>query len=172
MNSRELLLLRHAKSDWNTGADSDYGRPLSKRGLRDAPRVGHWLDRQGLRPDLIIASLATRAGETARAVCKGLGIEGVPIHWEERVYEASLQTLLTVLGECPEQAPRVLLVGHNPGLERLLAYLCGPDIEASPDGKVLPTATLAHMGLPWDWRTLQPGSGRLIALTRPAAMDA
>nr|VFK24402.1 MAG: phosphohistidine phosphatase [Candidatus Kentron sp. MB]VFK30671.1 MAG: phosphohistidine phosphatase [Candidatus Kentron sp. MB]VFK75353.1 MAG: phosphohistidine phosphatase [Candidatus Kentron sp. MB] len=170
MSSRELLLLRHAKSDWRT-AESDFHRPLSKRGERDAPRVGKWLHRWGLRPDLVISSPAIRARQTACKVGEALGIEEEQIEWKTRIYDSSPGILLAVLAECHEQSGRVLLVGHNPELARLLVYLCGSALEMPVDGKVLPTATLARIGMPLDWRELQPDSGALISVTRPAAMD-
>lgn len=169
-DTRELLLLRHAKSDWKTPVDSDFQRPLSKRGVRDAPRVGRWLNRRGLLPDLVIGSPAVRARRTALDACQAMGIPEERIAWDGRIYDAVPGTLLTVLGSCPEVA-RVLLVGHNPGLESLLVFLCGPDLEPSPDGKILPTATVARIAMPQDWRAPQPGSGRLLSLTRPVAME-
>nr|VFK13023.1 MAG: phosphohistidine phosphatase [Candidatus Kentron sp. LFY] len=169
-NTRELLLLRHAKSDWKVAVSSDFERPLSKRGARDAPRVGQWLNRQGLRPDLVISSPATRAHRTARQVCKAFGIEENHIDWEARIYDSDTRVLLDILAECSPQAARVLLVGHNPGLVLLLTYLCSA-LESPPDGKILATATLARLGMPPDWRALHPGSATLLSLTRPAAMD-
>nr|VFJ58388.1 MAG: phosphohistidine phosphatase [Candidatus Kentron sp. DK] len=168
-DSRELLLLRHAKSDWGTQADSDFERPLSRRGARDAPRVGRWLKARNLAPDLVVSSPAARARRTAGAACGAMGIPEDRIVWEPRVYDAVPGTLLTVLGACVGVA-RVLLVGHNPGLESLLRYLCR-SLPLPPDGKLLPTATLAHIAMPSDWQMLQPGSGHLVSLTRPAAMD-
>nr|VFJ51791.1 MAG: phosphohistidine phosphatase [Candidatus Kentron sp. FW]VFJ56652.1 MAG: phosphohistidine phosphatase [Candidatus Kentron sp. FW] len=170
-SARELLLLRHAKSDWDAGAESDFERPLSKRGRRDAPRVGQWLRQEGLEPDLVISSPAVRARQTARKACKAFGIRADQIDWEARVYDASLGMLLDILAGCRQQTGRVLLVGHNPGLALLLTYLCGSTLEPPSDGKVLPTATLARMGMPSDWRELPTDSGSLISLTRPAAMD-
>ncbi|VFN00156.1 MAG: phosphohistidine phosphatase [Candidatus Kentron sp. G] len=164
--TRELLLLRHAKSDWKRAVGSDFERPLSERGARDAPRVGQWLHRQGPRPDVVLGSPATRARRTACEVCKMLEFPETHIDWEPQIYDATLGTLLAVLGAC-RQAPVTLLVGHNPGLESLLVYLCGADLEQPADGKLLPTAALARIHLPSEWRALQAGSGRLVSLTRP-----
>lgn len=69
---RELLLLRHAKSDWDSDVASDFERPLAKRGKNDAPKVGSWLYREGLVPDHVVSSPATRARQTAIKVCKRL----------------------------------------------------------------------------------------------------
>ena len=65
---RELLILRHAKSAWDTNAPSDFERPLAKRGRRAAPRVGRWLEEQGLIPDHVVSSPAERAKQTVIAV--------------------------------------------------------------------------------------------------------
>jgi len=168
---RELLLLRHAKSDWKTPVDSDFERPLSKRGKRDAPRVGEWLHRQGLLPDRVISSPAARAHRTADKACKVLGIEENHIHWEPQIYDADIRALLNVLATCPQQFQRVLLTGHNPGLEGLLIYLCGSMLEHPADGKLLPTATVARIRMPLDWQSLPADAGHLLSLTRPVEMD-
>ena len=73
--SRELLILRHAKSAWDTPAETDFDRPLNGRGKRDAPRIGAWLMAQALLPDHVIASPARRARQTTRRVCKELGLD-------------------------------------------------------------------------------------------------
>ena len=170
-DTRELLLLRHAKSDWNATIKLDFERPLAKRGARDAPRVGQWLSRQGLWPDLIISSPAIRARQTVCEACKVLGIKEKHINWEARIYDSNIQVLLSILAQCRPQAQRVLLVGHNPDLTLLLTYLCGSTFEPPPDGKILPTATLARILMPLDWRKLQPASATLVSLTRPTTMD-
>lgn len=169
---RELLLLRHAKSDWAGPAQSDFDRPLAGRGKKEAPKVGDWLRRQGLVPDRVVSSPARRARQTTKRVCEGLGYDTAQVVWEPRVYEAEVGTLLAVVGECPPTARRVLLVGHNPGLENLLAYLWGSACVVPADGKLLPTAAVAWLELPEDWSVLGFGSGALRALTRPADMEA
>jgi len=165
--SRHLLLMRHAKSDWDTDALTDFERPLSKRGKQDAPRMGRWIDTQGLRPDHVVSSPAIRAEETASLVCEVLDISQAEIDWDQRIYEASLNNLLTVLGEQPRDVNRVLLVGHNPGMDELIRYLWGDDIQFPPDGNLMPTATLAHLSMPDDWRALEYGCAQLNSLTRP-----
>ncbi len=164
---RELLILRHAKSDWDTPAASDFERPLAKRGKKDAPRVGEWLYREGLIPRLIVSSPAQRARETALKVCKCLDLPRKRIVWDQDVYDADLHTLLAVLARVPVAADLVLLVGHNPGLEELLRHLAGGDVEESPDGKLLPTATVARLEMPNDWSALAPGCAALVSIVRP-----
>jgi phosphohistidine phosphatase len=167
---RELLILRHAKSDWDSGVAADFNRPLSKRGKNDAPRVGAWLYREGLVPDLVVSSPAERARQTASKVCKCLDIKKGRIHWDRDIYEAEAQTLLSVLSRCPPDAATVLLIGHNPGLEHLLMHLVGDDLEIPDDGKLLPTATVARLEMPDDWHDLPCGSAQLVSITRPKSL--
>lgn len=164
---RELLVLRHGKSAWHTDAPTDFERPLAPRGKRDAPKMGRWLEAQGLRPDHVVSSPARRARQTARRVAKALDMDREGILYDDRIYESGLYDLLAVLAECPEESRRVLLVGHNPGLETLVEHLGGSDVTVPEDGKLLPTATLAHLRLPADWQNLGAGIAELVSMTRP-----
>lgn len=167
---RELLILRHAKSDWGSGAQNDFERPLSRRGKHDAPRVGAWLYREGLVPDHVLSSPAERARQTTLKVCKGLDIGKKHIVWEPDLYEAAVPHLLEALARCPSHAATVLMVGHNPGLEELLQYLVGEDLEMPDDGKLLPTAALARLEMPDDWAQLERGCAQLVSITRPKGL--
>jgi phosphohistidine phosphatase len=124
-----------------------------------------------LTPSHVVSSPAERALRTALKVCKQIGITKQDIHLDRRIYDASLEDLLQVLADCPSDLPRVMIVGHNPGLELLLEYLCGPDkIPVSGDGKLLPTATLACITLPDNWSTLDMGVAELVSITRPRSL--
>ncbi len=164
---RELLILRHAKSDWDSGAANDFDRPLAKRGKRDAPKVAAWLYREGLVPDHVISSPAERARQTATKVCEGLDIKKKRIVWESDIYQAGVPELLEVLARCPTKAGTVLIIGHNPGLEELVSYLAGEDLDLPQDGKLLTTSAVARLEMPDEWGRLAPGSGQLISITRP-----
>lgn len=168
--SRELLILRHAKSDWDSGGVADFDRPLAKRGKKDAPRIGAWLYREGLVPDHVVSSPAERSRATALKVCKVLEIGKKRISWEPEVYEAGLEDLLGVLAHCPQGTPTTLLVGHNPGLELLLRHLTGDDLDMPKDGKLLPTATLARLEMPWEWGHLERGCAQLVSIVRPKGL--
>jgi len=166
--TRELLLLRHGKSDWSADVD-DYHRPLKDRGKRGAQRIGVWLAQQKMVPDLIVTSPAERALVTAQKACKAMGNGAAGIQLDRRIYEAVVDDLLAVLGDCPQDAGRVMLVGHNPGLEHLLDWLASTTPETD-DGKLLPTATLARLQMPADWGVLVAGCARLDAITRPGTL--
>ena len=167
---RELLLMRHAKSDWSSAGMTDFERPLNQRGREAAPKMGRWLSQYQLIPDYVISSPALRAKQTVQQACGEIGFPLNNIIWEPRIYEASLPTLLTVLGECPARNKRALLVGHNPGLDRLLLHLSA-DIPASPDGKFMVTAAVAHLTMPDDWSDLAQGCGELQQLQRPRELE-
>jgi phosphohistidine phosphatase len=164
--SRELMILRHGKSDWNVGV-GDFYRPLADRGTRGAQHMGVWLWRQGLQPDHIVSSPAARALVTAETLCNAMGRGSGAIHRDERIYEASPDDLTAVLHDCPTDTARVMLVGHNPGLEMLLMWLAGESLAMPEDSNLLPTATLARLEMPDDWASLKAGCARVISVTRP-----
>ena len=166
---RELLLLRHGKSDWDVGVD-DFHRPLKDRGKRDAQRIGVWLSRQKMLPDYIVSSPAERALVTAQKACKAMGCGDQGVQRDKRIYAAGLDALLAVLGDCPDGAGRIMLVGHNPGLEELLVWLAGKAVPLPKDGKLLPTATLARLQMPADWHALIAGCACLDSITRPGSL--
>jgi len=167
--SRELLILRHGKSDWSAETD-DYDRPLKKRGKQGAQLIAGWLNDQALVPDHVVSSPANRAIDTARRVLTALEMSTADIQTDERIYEASLEELLEALADCPPETRRVLIVGHNPGLEDLLLHLVPTPPMLPEDGKLLPTATVACLTMPDEWTTLAPGSARLLHLIRPASL--
>jgi phosphohistidine phosphatase len=166
--SRELLLLRHGKAERYDGSE-DYDRCLKKRGKKDAKRMGEWLKEQQLLPDVVISSPAIRAIMTARIVCDALGIDRDLIQTEKRLYDEGLVRVKSVLADCKDSFIKVLVVGHNPELEDLLAYLVSlpqlPEVE-----KLLPTAALARLVLPDDWTHLEKDCAKLVSITSPRSL--
>lgn len=171
MSRKELLVLRHAKSAWNTDAPSDFERPLNKRGRKNAPRMGHHLADQGLVPDYVVSSPAMRARQTVIAVCAPMNITEEQIHWDQRIYHASTGALMDVLNEVPENAQRVLIAGHNPGLEMLVQTLSHERIPMPDDYKLMPTAAVAHLAFEGEWSELDGGMAELLSLTRAKSLD-
>ncbi|NOT85732.1 MAG: histidine phosphatase family protein [Methylococcaceae bacterium] len=165
MNTKSLLLLRHAKSVQDIEVD-DWLRPLKKKGIQAAKTMGHWMLEQQLQPDLIISSPAKRTMCTAKKVCKAMGLDTSIIQQDERVYNATVELLTQVLQECPATAKRVLLVGHNPALEDLLIELVQQPMDLPDDGKIMPTAALAQLQYTGAWSKLASHKATLVALTR------
>jgi phosphohistidine phosphatase len=164
---RQLLLLRHGKSDWRVDV-KDFDRPLKTRGKRGAQCMGIWLLQQAMTPDYIVSSPAERASNTSAKLAKAMGLTTKHIHYDPRIYQASIDDLKAVLATCPTFAKRVLLVGHNPDLEELLHYLHDGSITTPEDGKLMATATLAVLQMPDNWKDLPKSSAKLISLTRAA----
>ena len=168
--NRELLVLRHGKSDWQMGL-RDFDRPLAPRGRRASKRIGRLLMELGLRPDFVVSSPALRAQQTAERVCRFAGVEASRIEWEPAIYEAELETLLEVLLLVPHAAMRVLIVGHNPGFDELVRHLGEGTLEEWDDANLMPTAALAHLEMPADWSDLGRGSARCLSLVRPRDLE-
>ena len=156
---RTLILLRHGKSDWS-GGEPDHLRPLAPRGRRQVPEAGRWLaDHVGVI-DLAVVSPAERTRETWRLAAAELAVPP-PVRVDERVYGGSSRSLLDVVRELPDDATTVVLVGHNPGVEDLVASLTGSWVP-------MPTSALAVIGLPGPWSAAGIGA-ELRAHGRPPA---
>lgn len=136
---KTLLILRHAKSSWKDSGLPDFERPLNTRGRRAADLIGTFMKRKKLQPDLVLSSTATRARETIGLVVKSAYL-GVDVRYDQRLYLAGAATLIDVISQIEEERNRVMLVGHNPGLEELVARLTGVDEQ-------MPTAALARISL-------------------------
>jgi phosphohistidine phosphatase len=136
---KTLLLLRHAKSSWKHPELADHDRPLNKRGKRTATQVSTLLQEEDLIPNLIICSSAMRAHTTALLVAKACAYAG-EIKRIRKLYLAETQTSIEVLRQVGEKHARVLVVGHNPGLEALIEALTG-------EAMAMPTAALAKVEL-------------------------
>jgi len=136
---KTLLLLRHAKSSWKHPELADHDRPLNKRGRRTAPQVSALLQDEDLIPDLILCSSAVRAHTTALLVAKACAYAG-EIKRIRKLYLAESQTYVEVLRQVAEKHARVLVVGHNPGLEALIEAL-------TRKAMAMPTAALAQVEL-------------------------
>lgn len=162
--------MRHAKSDWSTPAASDFDRPLSRRGDRDAPRMAAWLAEQALAPDLLLSSPALRTKQTVLAVAEKLSIPEREIVWEPEIYEASLDQLLDVLDRYASAAGNVLLVGHNPGLDYLVEYLSNtPPLYRR--GKLMTTAAVAILDFGDQGISTREHSAMLEMLVRPKDLN-
>jgi len=159
--------MRHAKSDWHSAARSDFDRPLNQRGARDAVRMGKWLEAQGLRPQLLLASPAQRARQTVLAVADELDLKESDVVFNKGLYLADRATLLNILHTIPDTMDSVLLVAHNPGLDELVGWLATEPPPLSESGKLMTTAAIAVFELPAGWVKLQRGGLSLQQLQRP-----
>lgn len=170
---RQLYLLRHAKSSWDEPGGDDFERPLNGRGRKAARSMGKYLAKMGIRPAMVLCSAARRTRETWEIIEKRL--EGVPVSFEEGLYEAAKGDLLDRLHRLDDHLNSVLLIGHNPGLERLAGFLAGSKGEAIALERLaekFPTGTLAVLQSPVrHWAQLGAGTAALTALVRPRDLE-
>jgi len=164
-----LLLLRHAKSSWDDPALEDFARPLSPRGEAAAPRMGAYIAEHDLAPELILCSPAVRARQTLDLVLPHL--PGDPtVVYEESLYLAAPSVLLARLRRVEGKVRRVMIVGHDPGMQGLALELAGEGdsrLMQALAGK-FPTAGLAVIRFrAREWSRISPGKGRIDAFVTP-----
>lgn len=156
---RSLLLMRHAKSAWDTG-DADHDRPLNGRGRRAAAAMGRWLSRCGESPAAVLCSSAVRAHSTVQRAADA-GDWPAPVSVVPAIYEASAESLLHVVAGAPDSVMRLMLVGHEPGMSQLARLLCSAHLR-------FPTGAAARIDLDIDtWAAVEPACGQLIWLLPP-----
>lgn len=156
-----LYLLRHAKSSWDDPALADHGRPLAPRGRRNGAALAEHASREGIAPELVLCSTALRARETLAILLPALDGE-TEIRLEDELYGATADELLTRLRAVPSAVGSVLVVGHNPGLETLVARLAGAE---APDR--LPTSALVGIETGGTWKSLGDSRCRVVSTTIP-----
>lgn len=169
---KTVLLLRHAKSSRDDLEVADFDRPLSRRGRRDAPRLGKWMHEAGHKPDLVLCSDAKRARETWAGLAETLQ-SAAPVLFERGLYMANAKALIHRLHRLAGGIASVLVIAHNPGLEEVAHALAdgkGETFERLQ--RKFPTAALARLDFDLeDWRKLEPGSGRLAHFVTPGDLD-
>jgi phosphohistidine phosphatase len=171
---RRLMLLRHAKSDWSTPGQRDQDRPLNGRGREAAPKMGAYMVRHALIPDLIVVSTAKRAVETLDLLLPAFDKEP-RVASEPAIYEAGPNALLGVIKQTARSVHSLLIVGHNPGLAEVAALLIASgEVEARQRLiEKFPTAGLAVIDFALDdWSKLHPRAGRLDRFVVPRTLEA
>jgi phosphohistidine phosphatase len=162
---KALTIIRHAKAERPEGYASDFERPLTQRGHKDAQRIGEIVQRLEPPVDWLASSPAARTRQTAERIAHICNY-APKIQWEPEIYEASADDLLALLAKAPQDIQHILLIGHNPGLAELTSGL----ITGAP-GRLpirMPTAALAHLHLEifW-WNQIRWGCGVLEHLGTP-----
>ena len=142
----------------------DFDRPLKDRGRKAAKRIGRYLKREKLSDLLVLCSPALRTRETVEIVLKHANLRA-EVRYEERIYEASLRTLVQLVSEIPDDKQVAIMIGHNPGFEELLAYLTG-------EGRRMPTAALAKIKFDVEsWKDIKEDQGSLAWFVIPRELE-
>jgi phosphohistidine phosphatase len=174
--TKQLFVLRHAKSSWDDPGLDDHERPLAPRGQRAVRQLAAHMRARDIRPEQVLCSSARRTIET----CEGIDTGGEVVI-EPQLYEANGDDVLTRLHQIPESTSSVMVIGHNPALQVLLLRLTGsngtgglssngdgdPDSMVSELQRKFPTGALATLSFDCSWSDLAPGRARLVDMVRP-----
>jgi phosphohistidine phosphatase len=144
---KQLILMRHAKSDWSQGGLTDFERPLNKRGVKDASNMGKWMAHHVGLPEVILCSTARRTQQTMQLLL--LSLQSSDIETQdiaqlnfESMYLASTTTLNHLVQSHLNNHESIMLIAHNPGMEGLLTHYC-PDAPLTHDSKLMTTGNMA-----------------------------
>ena len=129
---KKLYLIRHAKSSWDNPGLVDFERPLNKRGLKDAAKMGRVLKNSLFKPDCIITSSARRAQETAEIIADKIDFPIEKVLVEGKIYLAAASDILEILTELDDDLDTVVVFGHNPGMTNLANLLNDVAIDNIP----------------------------------------
>lgn len=161
---KRLIIMRHAKSAWDTDAPDDHSRPLNDRGRRDAPRMARELRRRGWVPDLVISSDSERTRQTWAGMAPEFDQE-IEVRFTRDFYHAGPMEIAEKCEAVGEFTETVMVLGHNPGWARAVAYLSGEEEQMT-------TANCALLEADGEWVDLmQASSWRLVNVLRPKELD-
>ncbi|TWU04596.1 SixA phosphatase family protein [Stieleria varia] len=159
----QLIVMRHAKSDWGDHKLSDHERPLNARGNRDAPAMAGWMATNGLFPDVILSSSSTRTQQTVAALleCWSSKLNTAPtVSFTDALYLAIPEQIAATIRSDHCGARSLMIVAHNPGMSSIVSQLSGQSIE-------MPTAAVAV----FDWPSQDgPGEWSRFSLNRQLSL--
>ncbi|MDD2508709.1 MAG: histidine phosphatase family protein [Aliarcobacter skirrowii] len=162
---RELILIRHAKSDWSNPLLDDFERPLNKRGSKNAPFMAKILKKEIQKPDLIISSPSFRTKLTLEYFLKEFEYKGEVI-FEKSIYEAPFENLLKVIKNIDNKYKTIFLIGHNPGLNDLANFLLGSFEDNIPTSGVLKIDFDTN-----SWKNISKDNSKLIFFKYPKMFE-
>ena len=155
---KRLTLFRHAKTERDSLTGRDIDRKLNERGEHDAPLMGEEMRKLELDYDIVLSSPAARAVQTAE-------LAGLTPQFDERIYDAPAGRLLGIVQEADDRSDSLIMVGHNPGFERLASMLVGQDM-------AMPTGSAVEIELPIDsWQDAGTERGRLVRFLKPKELN-
>jgi len=160
---KTIFFNRHAKSDWSDSGLSDFDRPLNKRGLRDAPKMGKRLKDRNESIDLFVSSPANRAINTARLIAAEGDYPLEDIKEVQRLYLPSTRDFLNTISEMKESCGSIILFAHNPGITEVVEYLTNETIGN------MPTCGIAKIEFAEaeSWKEISGATGRMIYFDYP-----
>lgn len=152
-----VIVVRHAKAAWTESESKDHDRALDPQGVLDAEKLGQFLLQEDIIPEIVLASSAVRASKTAAIIIDNLGLPKSIIKQKDDLYNASAETMLSVIQSVDSSKDRVMLVSHNPGVSNFVSLMTdGSSINMG-------ACDVAVVGFEVDsWRSCLPGKGFLL----------
>ena len=158
---KQIYVLRHAKSSWNNSNLSDFERPLSKRGIRDANKLSIFLKNMDLMIDIVLCSTAVRAKDTFDLTACGFNFEIDKANYTDKLYFGDVSSIIMRLKEIDNSFKNILIVGHNPTLHHLVESLTNTKIDR------FKTCNLAIITHDDNWNSLGSKKSSLKSLIKP-----
>lgn len=156
---KELIVVRHAKSEWANESIKDIDRPLNEKGYFDAYSLSKWCKEELPLPELIVSSPATRALNTAFIFCRTFNMNESQTLINENLYESTVADYLKVISEVKDDVKRLMVFGHNPAITNLVNKL-NKDMEFEN----IPTCGIVKIGFIYSsWKEVaDKGEGKLL----------
>lgn len=133
METKSLLLVRHAKSSWDDFSQNDFDRPLNERGKKSAPIMAKRIRKEiNVKLDAIVSSPAKRAFATAKFFAKEFNIKKEDFIEKPELYEPSIENFFKVSAEINDAYKIVALFSHNPGISVFANLLTHVRIDDMP----------------------------------------
>lgn len=163
---KQLILIRHGKSDWGNSHLSDFDRPLNARGHRNAPEMAQRILDKDQVPQLLVSSPALRALTTAKHFAQVWQIPADQIQTDMGIYNANAIALLKIVNRFDNQYDSIAVFGHNPGFTDLANYISDADIYDLPTCGIVSLAFYTE-----DWAEIGSGNGTLLDFDTPKGLS-
>lgn len=152
---KTVYLIRHAKSSWEDTKCNDFERELSKKGKKDIKIIGSYMSLAGIKPDLVISSLARRTQATADKLAEKTSYEG-KVYYLEELYLSKPKTIIDTISLQSDEADSIFIIGHNPELSEVANMLVKDGV-----GKI-PTTGVVAINLDIDrWDEIADDTGEV-----------
>lgn len=148
---RNLVLMRHAKSDYPEGV-ADHARPLAPRGVREGALAGDWIRTNVAPVDAVLCSSATRTRQTLERT----GISA-PVMYLDELYDTTPGETLRQINTVADDVTTLLVVGHEPTTSEVALRLAGPGSDREAADRIygkFPTSAIAVLQVPTTWTEL------------------
>jgi phosphohistidine phosphatase len=159
---KTLVLVRHAKSSWDSPGLSDFDRPLNERGKKDAPEMAKRLKEKGIRPDLLVSSPAKRAKKTAKLFADEFNIDHDNIKLVDDLYLATQPAFHEAIASLDDEVETAILFSHNPGITEYVSLLTNVRVDGMPT-----CAAFAVLAETSDWKNFQHAEKKFLFFDYP-----